>query len=133
MQHKDFNMSFIDFQILNLSFSINKNFRHRGTPEINPLIAIAHKYNKKEKTLIVQLRVTLQKGNVPFFLDVEGGGHFVFKDNPDNNLINNVSTINCPAIIFPYIRETIADITRRAGFPPLHIPPINFINLTKKQ
>ncbi|MDP3298216.1 MAG: protein-export chaperone SecB [Thermodesulfovibrionia bacterium] len=35
--------------------------------------------------------------------------------------------------MFPYVRETIADLTRRAGFPPLHLNPINFIQLAEKQ
>jgi preprotein translocase subunit SecB len=35
-------------------------------------------------------------------------------------------------IISPYIRETIADLTRSAGFPPLHLNPINFVELAKQ-
>jgi preprotein translocase subunit SecB len=131
MQHKDFSMSFVDFKIIDLSFFINKKFENRKTFEINPSIAVAYEYKKRDRTLTVQIKVTLQKGNVPFFFNIEGGGRFVFKGNPDDESINKVSTINCPAIIFPYIRETIADITRRAGFPPLHLPPVNFIKTNK--
>jgi len=31
------------------------------------------------------------------------------------------------------LRECVADITRRAGFSPLLLPAINFIELAKKQ
>lgn len=34
--------------------------------------------------------------------------------------------IGCPNILFPYARETIANIVMRAGFPPLQLDPVNF-------
>ncbi len=34
--------------------------------------------------------------------------------------------IGCPNIIFPYARETVSDVIARAGFPPLHLAPVNF-------
>ncbi|MBI3585255.1 MAG: protein-export chaperone SecB [Nitrospinae bacterium] len=132
MQHKNFYMSFVDFRILNISFSINKGFKGRKHLTINPQIALAHKYEKKEKTLMVRLKISLTKGEIPFIFEIESEGRFIFKEAPNKDIIKNASTINCPAIIFPYVRETVADITRRAGFPPLHLPPINFLELTKR-
>lgn len=37
--------------------------------------------------------------------------------------------INCPALIFPFARRLIADITREGGFPPLLLDPIDFAQL----
>ena len=34
--------------------------------------------------------------------------------------------INCPSLIFPYLRRLIADLTREGGFPPLTLDPIDF-------
>lgn len=34
--------------------------------------------------------------------------------------------IGCPNILFPYVRETVASTIMRAGFPPLHLDPVNF-------
>ena len=34
---------------------------------------------------------------------------------------------------FPYVRETIADAITRAGFPPVHLAPINFEALYQQQ
>ncbi|MEN8664056.1 MAG: protein-export chaperone SecB, partial [Polycyclovorans sp.] len=31
-----------------------------------------------------------------------------------------------PSLIFPFARETIADLVQRAGFPQLLLQPINF-------
>ena len=41
--------------------------------------------------------------------------------------------IHCPSVLFPYVRETIADAITRAGFPPVHLDPINFEMLYQQQ
>ena len=41
--------------------------------------------------------------------------------------------VHCPTVLFPYIRETIADAITRAGFPPVHLDPINFEALYQQQ
>jgi preprotein translocase subunit SecB len=41
--------------------------------------------------------------------------------------------IHCPTVLFPYVRETIADATQRAGYPPVHLHPINFEALYAQQ
>jgi preprotein translocase subunit SecB len=44
-----------------------------------------------------------------------------------------ILAMHCPAVLFPYARETIADATMRAGFPPVHLAPINFEALYQQQ
>ena len=34
--------------------------------------------------------------------------------------------VNCPSVLFPFLRRLIADITREGGFPPLLLDPIDF-------
>jgi preprotein translocase subunit SecB len=36
-------------------------------------------------------------------------------------------------VLFPYARETVADATMRAGFPPVQLAPINFDVLYQQQ
>ncbi len=40
--------------------------------------------------------------------------------------------IECPAVLFPFIRRLIADLTREGGFPPLLIDPIDFAALYRR-
>ena len=37
--------------------------------------------------------------------------------------------VNCPALIFPFLRRMAADVTREGGFPPLLLDPIDFAAL----
>jgi preprotein translocase subunit SecB len=36
-------------------------------------------------------------------------------------------------LLFPYARETIANLSLKAGFPPLELQPINFEALHNEQ
>jgi len=74
-----------------------------------------------------------EKPNYPFYFDVTVAGSFEFDETLNEALRKQYATINCPAILFPYLRETLADLTRRAGFPPLHLPVTNFVKLAKEK
>ncbi len=37
--------------------------------------------------------------------------------------------INCPTILFPFLRRLVADISREGGFPPLLLDPFDFAQL----
>ena len=37
--------------------------------------------------------------------------------------------INCPALLFPFLRRLVADLTREGGFTPLWLDPIDFAAL----
>ena len=87
--------------------------------------------NRKERELLVSFGLKQVSGNHAYYYEIVGAGLFFIDQLPDENIIKQLSTINCPAILFPYIRETIADLTRRAGFKPLHHDPINFIEYAK--
>ena len=131
MQHK---MKFTDFRLIKIDFSLNPEFKIKAKKvPINPEIAIHHEFRKKQKELVVSLGIRQMTGNMPFYFEVVSAGLFRFEQIPESVLLKQFATINCPAILFPYVRETIADLTRRSGFPPLHLNPINFIELAKKK
>lgn len=41
------------------------------------------------------------------------------------------ANINAPAIIFPFIREHLSNVSMKAGIQPILLPPINFVALAK--
>jgi len=45
--------------------------------------------------------------------------------------IDSFGEINGPAIIFPFIREHLANVSMKAGIEPILLPPINFVQLAK--
>jgi preprotein translocase subunit SecB len=47
--------------------------------------------------------------------------------------IHPIVMIECPRILFPFLRQIVADATRNGGFPPLYIDPIDFLALYQQR
>ena len=67
-----------------------------------------------------------------FLVEASQAGLFTIRGLPPEHL-QPVIAINCPNVLFPYLRETLADMVGRAGFPPVHLAPINFEALYQQQ
>ena len=67
-----------------------------------------------------------------FLVEASQAGIFTIRGLPPEHL-QPVLAINCPNVLFPYLRETLADMVGRAGFPPVHLAPINFEALYQQQ
>lgn len=128
---KDFKMTFLDFKVIDLSFSLNSQFKGKKgiSFEHNIETGIGYNYDAVQRNLKVRLEVSVSGEKSPYHMKVKGIGAFEFEENQEQEFVKYIAGVNCPAIIYPYIRETIADITRRAGFPPLHLQPVNFAKL----
>jgi preprotein translocase subunit SecB len=53
------------------------------------------------------------------------GGLFRLKNIPQH-LLQPVLFVDCPTILFPFVRRVLADVVRDGGFPPLLLDPIDF-------
>jgi preprotein translocase subunit SecB len=67
-----------------------------------------------------------------FLVEASQAGVFTIRGIPPEHM-QPVIAINCPNVLFPYLRETLADAVGRAGFPPVHLAPINFEALYQQQ
>ena len=83
----------------------------------------------------VTLRITATvrlADQVAFLAEVEQAGLFAMA-NFEAEAINSLLNSYCPTLLFPYARETIANLSLKAGFPPLELQPINFEALHNEQ
>jgi preprotein translocase subunit SecB len=82
---------------------------------------------------VLTITVTAKSGDRTLFLvEAAQAGLFRIQGVPMADL-QPVMAIHCPTVLFPYVRETIADAVTRAGFPPVHLDPINFEVLYQQQ
>jgi len=88
-------------------------------------------FYEQEKTLRVILEVFITNNDYPFSLNVAMGGVFKFNTVPNEKTLDLLKHVNCPAIIFPYLREVVSDTTKRAGIEPLYLAPMNFVQAYK--
>ncbi len=100
-------------------------------PEIDIKINVNHQAleaaDTHEVSLVVQAKGTKDNADV-FMFDLTYSGVFTIK-NLEKNLLHPVLMIECPRILFPYVRNIVSDITRDGGFPPLLLKPVDFADL----
>ena len=72
------------------------------------------------------------KENLLFKLDLDYRGIFRLINIPEDQ-IQPIILIECPRLLFPFVRQIVADATRDGGFPPLFIDPIDFVALYQQR
>jgi preprotein translocase subunit SecB len=125
------------FKIEELYFD---SLRFRRTPEaqleadsemeVEQRFGIKHSFN--ESRLSVNLELEISQKSLPFILNADIVGLFSFEERPADEELSRVVHVNCAAILFPFLREAVADLTRKGGFPPLILPPVNFVEVFKQ-
>ena len=61
-----------------------------------------------------------------FLIELDYGGIFHVEGVPDEQL-HPFLLIECPRLLFPFVRRIISDVTRDGGFPPLNIDTVDFL------
>lgn len=115
---------------LNLEITPDYSFPKEGI-KVDVSVKASIKLDKIQKRLRLSLEVSLFKKaeNSPLRLSVLASGYFKAKDV---KTLEEFSKIQASALVFPFIREIIANITMRTGYPPFLIPPTNIIDLVGK-
>lgn len=88
-----------------------------------------------EESFEVALKVhasATSKGKPLFILEIEYCGNFNITNAPPE-LMSPLLFIECPRLLFPFVRSVIASITTDSGFPPLVLAPVDFQALYAKQ
>ena len=53
-----------------------------------------------------------------FLVEAKQGGIFEIRNIPEE-AVKQILGVNCPGIIYPYLRAIVSDVCTRAGFPPV--------------
>jgi preprotein translocase subunit SecB len=67
-----------------------------------------------------------------FLLELEYGGIFKI-ENVANEQLHPFLLIECPRMLFPFVRRIVSDVTRDGGYPPLNLDTIDFLELYRQQ
>ncbi|MFN3643148.1 MAG: protein-export chaperone SecB [Gemmobacter sp.] len=74
-----------------------------------------------------------QAGNEPLFLmEIDYAGIYVIEGVPDEQL-HPFLLIECPRMLFPFVRRIVSDMTRDGGFPPLNLDAVDFLQLYRNE
>ena len=81
------------------------------------------------------LKVTAKNkdgGEMIFDLELQYTGVFHIENVPEDQL-HPFLLIECPRMIFPFVRRIVSDVTRDGGFPPLNLDLIDFVALYRQE
>lgn len=67
-----------------------------------------------------------------FLLELDYGAIFHIEGVPEEQL-HPFLLIECPRMVFPFIRRIISDVTRDGGFPPLNIDTVDYLSLYRQE
>ena len=109
--------------------------------ELNPEIQVNVNIDAKKRTtdkqfdVIIKLRVDSKSkntNNILFVLELDYGGVYQIENVPDDQL-HPYLLIECPRMLFPFLRRIVSDVTRDGGFPPLNLENIDFLKLYRQE
>ena len=132
--------------IRDLSFEnilAQKGLDTNSPPDIEVNVNLDAKKRKSENQYEVLIKLSIvssakkensndSKNSKLFILEIEYGGLFEVTGVPEDQ-IHPYLMIECPRILFPYLRRIVADVTHDGGFPPLNLEQINFLALYQKE
>lgn len=67
-----------------------------------------------------------------FVMEVEYGGIFHVENVPEAQL-HPFLLIECPRMLFPFVRRIVSDVSRDGGFPPLNLDNVDFVQLYRQE
>jgi preprotein translocase subunit SecB len=92
--------------------------------------SVEHQFDVTTKFKVVSKNTTT---NEPLFmLELDYGGVFKIEGVPEEQL-HPFLLIECPRMLFPFVRRIVSDVTRDAGFPPLNIDQVDFVALYRSE
>ena len=109
--------------------------------DVQPDVQVQVNLNAKKRGVDHQFEVAIDlvvtskgKDDGPelFLLDLDYVGIFHVEGVPEDQL-HPYLLIECPRMIFPFLRRIVSDITRDGGFPPLNLENIDFLSLYRAE
>ena len=109
--------------------------------EVQPDIQVAVSLDARKRPVanqyevITKFKVTSKNkvnGDVLFLLELEYGSTFHIEGVAEEQL-HPFLLIECPRLMFPFVRRIISDVTRDGGFPPLNVDTVDFMALYRQE
>ncbi|MFT7594467.1 MAG: preprotein translocase subunit SecB [Paracoccaceae bacterium] len=102
-------------------------------PDVNVQVSLDAKKRPTDNQFEVVIKLIIQSktkesGDMLFVMEIEYAGIFHIDGVPEDQL-HPFLLIECPRMLFPFLRRIVSDITRDGGYPPLNLDNIDFIQI----
>ena len=112
-----------------------------ATGEVQPDVTVQVNLDAKKRSADNQYEVVLKlkvdskakdSGDHLFLLELDYAGVFHIEGVPEDQM-HPFLLIECPRMLFPFVRRIVSDVTRDGGFPPLNLENIDFLQLYRAE
>ncbi len=109
--------------------------------DVQPDVQVQVNLDAKKRSADDQYEVVLklkvdskakESGDHLFLLELDYAGVFLIQNVPEEQL-HPFLLIECPRMLFPFVRRIVSDVTRDGGFPPLNLETIDFLALYRAE
>jgi len=105
-------------------------FLAKGDPKVDVNLSLKNRKLETEDHYEVTLAITAKVTNSQsektlFIIEVEHAGVFLLKNIPAEHM-QPVLSVECAALLFPFTRQIISQVSVDGGFIPFLMEPINF-------
>ncbi|QPM91480.1 protein-export chaperone SecB [Pseudooceanicola algae] len=106
-------------------------------PDVKVQVALDAKKRETGNQYEVLMKLTVtsnakETAEPMFLLELEYVGLFNIEGVPDEQM-HPFLLIECPRMLFPFVRRIVSDVTRDGGFPPLNLDTIDFVALYRAE
>ncbi|WP_224824269.1 protein-export chaperone SecB [Cognatishimia sp. MH4019] len=107
------------------------------TPDVQVQVNLDAKKRPTEHQyeVVVKTQITSKAkdgGETLFIMELEYAGIFHIENVPDEQM-HPFLLIECPRMLFPFLRRIVSDVSRDGGFPPLNLENIDFMALYRAE
>ncbi|WP_415182378.1 protein-export chaperone SecB [Phaeovulum sp.] len=107
------------------------------TPEMQVQVSLDARKRQVEHQyeVITKFRITATNKSTEtplYLLEVDYGGVFHIEGVPEEQL-HPFLMIECPRLLFPFVRRIVSDVSRDGGFPPLNLETVDFLALYRAE
>lgn len=83
--------------------------------------------------MILRLKLDSKVDAAPvFILEIDYAGFFLIQNVPADQM-HPLLMIECPRLIFPFLRRVVSDVTRDGGYPPVNLEMVDFLGLYRAE
>ena len=109
--------------------------------EVQPDVSVQVNLDAKKRSVENQYEVAIKLkvdsnakagGEQLFLLELEYAGIFHIEGVPEAQM-HPFLLIECPRMLFPFLRRIVSDVTRDGGYPALNLENIDFVSIYRNE
>ena len=119
------------------NIAAQKSLQGNTQPEIQVQVGVEARKRQTDNQydVVVKLKIDNQSkddGQQIFLVELDYAGVFQI-ENVNEQQLHPFLHIECPRMLFPFIRRIVSDISRDGGYPPLNLDNMDFVQIYRNQ